>query len=361
MEDLVAPDPAFWRDRRVLVTGHTGFKGAWLSLWLHELGAHVTGFALPPETQPSLFGAAGLEGMLEHHVGDIREAATLNELLRSSRPEVVFHLAAQSLVRRSYEDPAGTFLTNLAGTANVLEAMRLEKGVRAAVIVTSDKCYDNRGTGRPFREDDPLGGSDPYSSSKGCAELITIAMRGSFFTAEGATAVATARAGNVIGGGDWADDRLIPDIERAVHAGQSVRIRNPAAVRPWQHVLEPLRGYLLLAESLCSGGQRFARSWNFGPSNADAVPVADVVDRALELWNAAASWQRDAKGGAPESSHLSLDASLAAENLGWRPRLPLAEALAWTVGWYRGFRAGESARDLTLAQVRRYARLPEMA
>ena len=361
MEDLVGPDPAFWQGRRVLVTGHTGFKGAWLAIWLRELGAQVSGLALAPDTQPSLFGAAALENLLRHRLGDIRQLDTVLAAVRGARPEIVFHLAAQSLVRRSYAEPAITYQANVEGTLHVLEALRLSSGVRAAVIVTSDKCYENRGAGRPFREDDALGGEDPYSSSKACAEVVTAAMRHSFFTRADGPAVATARAGNVIGGGDWAEDRLIPDIERAIHAGQSVRVRNAAAVRPWQHVLEPLSGYLLLAEKLCGGGQPFASGWNFGPHEADAVPVSQVVRRALKLWKAEGAWQDSPEAGSPEASYLSLDAGRARERLGWRPRLRLPAALEWTVDWYRRFRGGESALELATAQVRRYIRLPGAA
>src|SRR4051812_32894796 len=264
--------PAFWRSKRVLITGHTGFKGAWLSLWLGELGAEVTGYALSPPSEPSLFQAAGLADRMHSTLGDVRDLSALRGAFRAARPELVLHLAAQALVRPSYDDPVTTFDTNVMGTVNVLEAARHEPSVRSVVVVTSDKCYENREWPWGYRENEAMGGHDPYSSSKGCAELVTAAYRSSF--AKGRLGIASARAGNVIGGGDWAKDRIIPDFVRAVTQGQALRVRNPGAVRPWQHVLEPLAGYLLLAEHLYSEPQRFAEAWNFGPADSDARPVS---------------------------------------------------------------------------------------
>ena len=289
----MSPSSAFWHDRRVLVTGHTGFKGAWLSLWLSRLGARVTGLALAPETSPSLFTLAGLAERVDSRLGDIRSRAIVDAVVAESRPEVVFHLAAQALVRRSYADPVATYETNVMGTAHVLEAARRADGLRAVVVVTSDKCYENREWWWPYREDDALGGYDPYSSSKGCAELVTAAWRRSYFGGPASPAgVASARAGNVIGGGDWAEDRLVPDCMRAFGTSTPVVIRRPAAVRPWQHVLEPLAGYLLLAERLAEG-PGFAEAWNFGPSVDDARPVSWVVDRLVRFWGGDARWAHD--------------------------------------------------------------------
>ena len=342
---------AFWRGRRVFLTGHTGFKGAWLSLWLAELGAEVTGYALPPPTQPSLFEAAGLARRMASLEGDIRDLDRLRAAMAAAKPEVVLHLAAQALVRRSYAEPVETYASNVMGTVHVLEALRACPEARAAVIVTSDKCYENRSLERGYAEDDPLGGLDPYSSSKACAELVAGAYRHSF---RGHAAIATARAGNVIGGGDWAEDRLLPDMARAVQAGKAVRIRHPEATRPWQHVLDPLAGYLLLAERLCTDGERHARAWNFGPGAEGAVAVRQVVDEAARRWGPRARWEADAGEHPHEARMLALDAGRARRELGWRPRLGLEDAIAWTVDWYRGVAAGGDALQASLAQVRAY-------
>ncbi|MCS6776665.1 MAG: CDP-glucose 4,6-dehydratase [Chloroherpetonaceae bacterium] len=350
--------PEFWRGRRVLVTGHTGFKGAWLSLWLQRLGAEALGYALDPPTSPSLYDAAGVGHGMASVRGDVRDFALLSQTFRRFRPEVVLHLAAQSLVRVSYEAPLETYAVNVMGTAHVLEAARQTEGVRAVVVVTSDKCYENREWVWGYRENEPMGGNDPYSSSKGCAELVTAAYRRSYFPperyAQHRTGVASARAGNVIGGGDWARDRLIPDIMRAFAVGEPVVIRNPEAIRPWQHVLEPLHGYLTLAEALFHAGAEFAGAWNFGPDDDDACPVRQVVERLAARWGAGAGWQQDAGSHPHEAHYLKLDSSLARARLQWRPRLDLQGALDWVVEWYRGVAQGGSAREITLRQIERF-------
>lgn len=353
--ESLAMNPRFWDGRRVLLTGHTGFKGSWLALWLASMGARVTGFALDPPTQPSLWDVVRAGAGIESMHADVLDRAALDVALARARPEIVFHLAAQSLVRTSYEDPVGTLATNVLGTAHLLDALRHRPGVRAAVIVTSDKCYENREWDWGYREHEPLGGRDPYSASKGCAELVTAAFRASFFAAgAGATAIASARAGNVIGGGDWAEGRIVPDVARALAAGETVRLRSPGAVRPWQHVLDPLAGYLRLAEALCEDPQRHAEAWNFGPLDTDAVSVRELVERMLRLWDPEGEIGIDA-GEHPHEAHvLRLDSAKARTRLGWRPRLGLEQALAWTVEWYRAHADGRDLAALTRAQIGRY-------
>jgi CDP-glucose 4,6-dehydratase len=346
--------PQFWKGKRVFVTGHTGFKGAWLILWLRKLGATVTGYALQPPTEPSLFTIASAAAGIRSITADIRDLQALAQALNEAKPEIVLHLAAQSLVHASYKDPVATFATNVLGTVNVLEASRQASGVRAIVNVTSDKCYENRGWQRGYGEDDAMGGHDPYSSSKGCAELVTAAFRRSFFSQPGSAALASARAGNVIGGGDWAADRLVPDIVRAIVAGRPVEIRNPAAVRPWQHVLEPLHGYLLLAERLYAEPQTFAAGWNFGPSENDARDVLWIVKRFVELWGPQAKWALDGKTHPHEAAYLKLDASRAQEKLKWRPVLDLDTALRWIVDWHRAHAKGEAMDRFTDTQIAKY-------
>jgi CDP-glucose 4,6-dehydratase len=345
------PDWGFWRGKRVLLTGHTGFKGAWLAIWLQRLGAEVTGLALPPETA-SLGEASGIERRIASIRDDIRDLAAVHRAFAAAAPEIVLHLAAQALVRRSYRQPVETFATNVMGTVHVLEAARQAPGVRAVVCVTSDKCYENQGGHAPYRESDRLGGNDPYSASKACAELVTGAWRRAFLS--GDKAVATARAGNVIGGGDWAADRLVPDCIRAFGAGRAVAIRNPQATRPWQHVLDPLCGYLLLAEQLWLRGQDVADAWNFGPSAADVQPVSRVAERLAEVWGDGAAWQADPGQHPFEAGQLAIDASLACRRLDWRPRLNLLPALDWTAGWYKQFAAGADAGPLVEADIERY-------
>jgi CDP-glucose 4,6-dehydratase len=341
----------FWRGVRVFLTGQTGFKGAWLSLWLSDLGAHVTGFALPPPTTPSLFDLARVRDRIVHNEGDIRDLAALTEALRASRPDVVIHMAAQALVRASYDDPVATYATNVMGTVNLLEAARRVGGVRAVVCVTSDKCYENRESPRPYREDDAMGGFDPYSSSKGCSELVASAYRRSYFSGRENLAVATARAGNVIGGGDWARDRLVPDLLDGFVAGTRPLIRFPTAVRPWQHVLEPLSGYLRLAEALCEGDMGAREGWNFGPDEADARPVGWIADRLAELWGEGAAWDLTGEPQPHEAHYLRLDCAKARERLGWRPVWSLDEGLSRTVAWRRALKEGADMGQFSLGQI----------
>ncbi|NJM12230.1 MAG: CDP-glucose 4,6-dehydratase [Synechococcaceae cyanobacterium SM1_2_3] len=354
----MAVNPAFWLERRVLVTGHTGFKGGWLCLWLQQMGARVTGYALEPPTRPSLFETAKVGANMDSILGDVRDYDSLWAVMSECKPEIVFHLAAQPLVVQSYQQPVVTYATNVLGTAHVLEAVRQVGGVRAVVNVTSDKCYANREWVWGYRENDPMGGDDPYSSSKGCAELVTAAYRASFFAstnyAQHGVGLASARAGNVIGGGDWAENRLVPDIIRAFQRRQPVTIRHPEAVRPWQHVLDPLSGYLLLAERLWMEGGSFAEGWNFGPSEEDAWPVRRLAERLAALWGEGAGWRQDGDPHPHEAHYLRLDCAKAHERLDWRPRWDLARALVETVAWYRAHQAGGDMRAVTLAQINSY-------
>jgi CDP-glucose 4,6-dehydratase len=351
--------------QRVLITGHTGFKGGWLTLWLHALGAEVTGFALPPPTEPSLFEAAGVAGCCRHVLGDVRDARAVRDAVRASRPEVVFHLAAQPLVRCSYEQPVDTLATNVMGTAHLLDAIRAERARCAVIVVTSDKCYENREWPLGYRETDPVGGHDLYSASKGAAEIVTASYRRSFFPpdrlAEHGVALATARAGNVIGGGDWAENRIIPDAVRALAAGRPIPVRNPRSLRPWQHVLEPLGGYLLLAARLlgCSGADapRYCGAWNFGPAPESSRPVRDLVAAGVRAWGSG-TWTETPQADAPhEAGILRLSIEKAVAELGWRPRWSLEQAVARTMEWYRAHHEGSSPsalRDLALRQIDAY-------
>lgn len=354
----VTPDPAFWRGRRVFLTGHTGFKGGWLALWLGELGAEVHGYALAPPTEPNLFSSAGLESRLAGHtLGDLRDAPALTSAMQAARPDIVLHLAAQALVRQSYAAPLETLAVNVLGTAHVLEAARHTPGVRAVVNVTSDKCYDNREWLWPYRENEALGGADPYSASKACAELVAGAWRASFLNGAGIR-LASARAGNVIGGGDWAADRLVPDFLRALDAGQTLNIRSPDAIRPWQHVLEPLAGYLLLAERLCGeDGAACAEAWNFGPADEDARPVRWIVEH-LCARVPGAGWRRDTAVQPHEAHTLKLDSAKARARLGWRPRWRLDEALVRTLDWHLAWKGGADMATFSLGQIRAYTEQP---
>ena len=347
--------PEFWRDRSVFVTGHTGFKGGWLSTWLLDLGARVTGYALAPHTTPSYFERCGLADRLTTHLADVRDAAALQTALASARPSIVFHLAAQPIVRLSYRAPLETVSINVLGTATLLEAIRHTPSVDAVVVVTSDKCYENIERAEGYREDDPLGGHDPYSASKAAAELIAAAYRRSFFAANGPR-LATVRAGNVIGGGDWAADRLVPDAIRALVAGEPIRVRNPAAVRPWEHVLESIGGYLRLAERLV-GSDVFAGAWNFGPRDGDAVDVGTLADLIVDQWDGA-RWESKPESDAPhEAGLLRLDWSKARTLLGWHPGLTIKEAVALTVAWYRAAAGAASTHDmydLSVQQIDHY-------
>lgn len=348
MEDVVTT--SFWKGRRVFLTGHTGFKGSWLALWLGRMGAQVTGFALPAE-DPSLFHQARVSELLTHVEGDIRDLAAVEAEMAKCDPEVVFHLAAQPLVRLSYQTPVETYATNVQGTVHVLDACRRMAALRSIVCITSDKCYENREWVWPYRESDPMGGYDPYSSSKGAAELVISAYRRSFF-GEGAK-LASVRAGNVIGGGDWAADRLVPDIVRALVAGDRPLIRAPHAVRPWQHVLEALGGYLMIAEALAAGRDSAAASWNFGPADDDTRPVEWIADRLVAGWGSG-GWDRDDMPQLHEAGILKLDCSKARSELGWRPVLGLESALDWIVQWHKAVANGEDAREVTLGQLDQY-------
>jgi len=353
-------DTTFWKSRRVFLTGHTGFKGSWLALWLLSMGADVCGYALNPPTDPSLYGLLDLEGQFRSTRGDIRDLPALESALQDFQPEVVLHRAAQPLVRLSYENPVETYAVNVLGTVHVLDAVRRTPSVCAVVVVTSDKCYENQEWQSPYREHEPMGGHDPYSSSKGCAELVTAAYRRSFFHDGHPVAVASARAGNVIGGGDWALDRLVPDIVRAFSAGEPVVIRNPEAVRPWQHVLEPLAGYLTLAERLLIDGPAFAEAWNFGPADSDARPVDYLVSEMARLWGASASWHSVSQEKVHEAHLLRLDSAKARTRLGWSPRWGLDETLAKTVEWYKIFYGGQDVRSCTLNQIQSFMQQSKM-
>ena len=354
-------NPEFWRGKRVLLTGHTGFKGSWLSLWLQILGAELVGFALPAPTTPSLFEEAQVGQGMTSVMGDVRDLPKLQSVFDLYHPQIVIHMAAQPLVLYSYQNPVETYSTNIMGTVHLLECVRNTPSVKAVVNITTDKCYENKEWIWGYRENEPMGGYDPYSNSKGCAELVSAAYRASFFNgnqyAEHGVALATARAGNVIGGGDWALDRLIPDILLAFEQGKLVDIRNPNAIRPWQHVLEPLRGYLTLAECLFEHGPSFAEAWNFGPNEEDAKPVGWIVDQMVALWGPDAQWH-SVKGQQPHEAHfLKLDISKARSRLAWRPTLRLQEALELIVDWTKQRQAGVNVHELTLKQIQNYQEL----
>jgi CDP-glucose 4,6-dehydratase len=349
----IEPGREFWSGKRIFITGHSGFKGAWLSFWLSRLGAVVTALSLPPDTEPNLFDILDVRARVWSHFADVRDLGAFREVARRASPEIFFHLAAQAQVRDGYADPVGTFATNVMGTVNALQIARELRDLRAMVVVTSDKCYRNDNRAGGYGEDDLLGGDDPYSCSKACAELVSASYRESFFEGDGCV-IATARAGNVIGGGDWSQHRLVPDVVRALAGGSQLTLRNPAATRPWQHVLESLAGYLILAERLYRDGSPFARAWNFGPPPEQSATVADVVTSLYAAWNERPNWAGDPIGGPRESQRLALDASKARDRLGWRPRLTRADAIAWTADWYKAWHSGESAPEITGRQIARY-------
>jgi len=362
-----SPFNRFYKNKKILITGHTGFKGAWLTLWLKELGAEILGYALAPPTSPNLFDLLRLVDDIIHVVGDIRDESRLLSVFQSFRPELVFHLAAQPLVRLSYKDPRLTYETNVMGTINLYEAIRRTDSVRVVVNITSDKCYENREWVYGYRETDPMGGYDPYSSSKGCAELVTSAYRSSYFNPEdyGKThnvALASVRAGNVIGGGDWGEDRLVPDCFRSLLCGRKILIRNPEAVRPWQHVLEPLSGYLLLAKRLFENGQPYVGAWNFGPFDEDAKPVEWLVQRICEKWGNSATYEVTHGKHPHEAHYLKLDCSKAITVLGWHPRWRLETAIDKVIEWFEVYRCGEDTENLwsiCLQQIQEYSSLTE--
>ena len=347
-----------YRGKRVLITGHTGFKGSWLSLLLNELGADVYGFALDPPTSPSLYKEAKIDELVTSYIGDVRDLDYLTKAIQEVQPEIVFHMAAQPLVRESYKIPVETYSTNVMGTVHLLEACRRTSSVKAIVNVTTDKCYENKEWHWGYRENEPMGGYDPYSNSKGCSELITSAYRNSFFNPSEyknhGVAVATARAGNVIGGGDWAEDRLIPDFIRAISKGEKVRIRSPFAIRPWQHVLEPLSGYLRLAELLYTEGPKFAQAWNFGPYNHDARNVEWITKTICEFWGDEASFEIDKKPQPHEANYLKLDCSKANAELNWFPKWDIQTTLKSIVDWNKAYLNNEDIREVTKRQIHQY-------
>ena len=351
--------PEFWRGKRVFLTGHTGFKGSWMSLWLQSLGARVTGYALKPTTNPNLFDVANVAGGMRSVIGDVRDLQYLQKTMHETMPEIVIHMAAQPLVRYSYINPVETYSTNVMGSVHLLEAVRNIQGVKAVIIVTSDKCYKNREWLWGYREDETMGGYDPYSSSKGCAELVTAAYRSSFFNPksyqEHGVAVASVRAGNVIGGGDWAEDRLIPDFIRAIVAGKRLAIRSPNAIRPWQHVLEPLSGYLLLAEKLYTDGNLFSEAWNFGPDDNDAKSVEWIVNHLVSHWGDGANFSIDTSAASLHEAHfLKLDCSKAKMQLGWKPQWNVDETIERICAWHKAHLSGQNMKDYVLDEIKQY-------
>ena len=349
-------DPVFWKDKKVFLTGHTGFKGGWLSLWLVSMGAKVTGYALAPNTTPSLFDVLVIDSLIEKsHIADIRDLTVIQEAMTEARPDIVIHMAAQPLVRYSYANPVETYATNVMGTVHVLESARVIDSIRATLVVTTDKCYENKEWVWGYRENELMGGYDPYSSSKGCAELVTSAYRQSYFlSSDSINKVASARAGNVIGGGDWSRDRLMPDAIKAFEANEPLMIRNPLATRPWQHVLEPLSGYLILAQALYENGGQFASAWNFGPSDKDARSVQEVIELLIEQWGESSCWQKDGLEQPHEANLLKLDCSKARQQLGWLPRWELEVAIEKIVEWQKAFQSKNDMQALSLAQINQY-------
>ena len=344
----------FWKDKKVFLTGHTGFKGSWLSLWLQDCGAILTGYALTPNTSPNLFDAASVADGMQTIIGDVRDLEKLTKAMNDFSPEVVIHMAAQPLVRHSYRHPVDTYSTNVMGTVNLFEAVRTTASVRAVVNVTTDKCYENKERIWGYREDEPMGGRDPYSNSKGCSELVTDAYRSSFFNHSGSAKIASGRAGNVIGGGDWAEDRLIPDVLRALENNEAVVIRNPSATRPWQHVLEPLSGYLVLAERLYLNGDECAQGWNFGPEDVDVKTVRTIITHLVERWGSDVSWVQDGSEQPHEAQLLKLDICKAKELLCWTPKWSLFQALDSVVEWQKEWLEGGDMKAITVKQVHQF-------
>lgn len=348
-------DRHFWKDKRVFITGHTGFKGSWLSMWLHSLGAKVTGYALPPPTEPSLFNLCRIDDLVDSRISDIRDVNELNTVMQAVQPEIVIHMAAQPLVLESYKYPAETYSINVMGTVNLFETVRKSKSVRVVVNVTTDKCYENKEWVWPYRENEPLGGYDPYSSSKACSELVTSAFRSSFFNPKDygshGVGIASARAGNVIGGGDWSDNRLVPDCVRAFLSGEKILIRNPRYIRPWQHVLEPLSGYLILSQKLFEDGEGFSEGWNFGPSEDDAKEVEWVVKNLCYKWGEGACYEIESTGYPHEANYLKLDCSKARARLGWRPKWDLERTLDSIIDWTRAYKDKKDLRELSMKQI----------
>jgi len=347
-------NPSFWKGKKVFITGHTGFKGSWLSLWLQKMGAEVKGFALAPPTTPALFNEANVGENMDSQIGDIRDLEILKKSMISFSPDVLIHMAAQPLVRLSYLEPVETYTTNVIGTVNVLEAARYCPNLKAIVSVTTDKCYENKEWAWGYRENEPMGGHDPYSNSKGCAELVTSAYRNSFFHTKDTASIATARAGNVIGGGDWAEDRLIPDILNAFENSKPVIVRNPLSTRPWQHVLEPLSGYLVLAEQLYENGDQFAEAWNFGPKDEDCKPVNWILDKMAADWGNGASWELDKNNNPHEAGFLKLDCSKAASRLNWHPSWNLEHTLNLIVNWHQDWNTGKNMNEKCLQEIAGY-------
>jgi CDP-glucose 4,6-dehydratase len=347
-------DSSFWRGKKVYLTGHTGFKGSWLSLWLQNMGALVKGYSLHVNTNPALFSEANVAAGMESEIGDIRNLEQLTKSMVSFSPDILIHMAAQPLVRLSYQEPVDTYTTNVIGTVNVLEAARKCSALKAIVSVTTDKCYENKEWDWGYRESEPMGGHDPYSSSKGCAELVTSAYRRSFFSSEGTASLASARAGNVIGGGDWAEDRLIPDILRAFEKSEPVVIRNPLSTRPWQHVLEPLSGYLVLAQELFLNGDEFAEGWNFGPKDEDCKPVSWILDKMVTYWGNNASWSLDKNNNVHEAGFLKLDCSKASNRLKWNPKWNLQYTLNSIVNWQKKWESNENINKICLQEIENY-------
>jgi CDP-glucose 4,6-dehydratase len=348
-------DISFWKNKKVFLTGHTGFKGSWTSLWLQSMGAVVKGYSLEPNTNPSLFIEANIADIIDSEIGDIRDLEQISKSMKDFNPDVLIHMAAQPLVRLSYQEPVDTYTTNVIGTVNVLEAARNCSNLKAIVSVTTDKCYENNEWEWGYRENEPMGGHDPYSSSKGCAELVTSAYRRSFFNTEDTASLASARAGNVIGGGDWADDRLIPDILRAFEKEESVIIRNPMSTRPWQHVLEPISGYLVLAQELYNNGEQFAEGWNFGPKDEDCRPVDWILDKMVAKWGKGASWELDKNNNPHEAGYLKLDCSKAANQLKWKPQWSLEETLQLIIEWHQVYINGGDVQKQCLKEIKKYS------